>query len=304
MKRYILVMQACFVVIVSWGASDDFARNIHDYIWANYLQFDGRIKQANSWYKNILTTNSSTCTHKGYLCFLYETGNHRHIVQLMQRMRNLFDNDADIQLIFARSLRQEGHKQQAEELIIRLSNVFKKNIEIAFEATQIYIERKELENALHTMDDILNNSPKKPNFFIFYFLKAQIYAQLNEYAQAHTNIDMCTESNPHFDKGWLLKGIVKEQQGDIPEAIKGYKSYLETADNPDQKVQHHLRELFLRVNNAHNQQVFKHMGLFYYDIKHGNCIRDLQHKTYTYIYGLPAKKSMQDLIINGSIFSL
>lgn len=286
MRRYKVLLYAFLMMSRSVHAGErvnpDLARNLHDYMWANYLQFGGDVQQAHKWYKNILSNNSSVYVHKGYVNFLYEAGNYRHIIQLMQRMNSVFEDDSDIQLIFARSLRKEGQKKQAEELIIKLSRVCKKNVEVAFEATQIYIERKELENALHAIDDILNNSPKKPNFFVFYFLKAQIYAQLNELNNAYDNINMCLEGNPRFDKGWLLRAIIKEQEGDLPEAIKSYTSYLETADNPDKKVRQHLLELFLRVKNAHNKHVLRNGGLWRSEASYGRTIEALLNKTYRY----------------------
>lgn len=293
------------------GMRNDFASHIHNYMWANYLQFNGDVQQANNWYKTILSSNNSEHTLKGYLYFLYETGNYKLIVQLMQ-MKNVCAHDVDIQLIFARSLRQEGNKKQADELMITLSNTFKNNVDVVFEATQIYIERKELENALQVMNEILNNSPKKPNFFVFYFLKAQIYAQLHDYKNAHNYINLCIESNPRFDKCWLLQGIVCEQEGNIKSAIKGYSTYLETTDSADKKVQQHLLELLLRVNTEHNKQVFRHIftpgGLFYYDMRYADILHTMDHNGYTcfYLYNhmLYQKQSMQ-LSNNGwSVLSL
>lgn len=287
MKRYLLFLCLVFSLVAA-NAYADFACNIHDYIWANYLQFSGDVQQANNWYKSILSRNNSEHTLKGYLYFLYETGNYRVIVQLMQSMDSSCMQDVDMQLIFARSLRQEGNKKQADELIVSLSNTFKKNIDVVFEVAQIYMERKELGNALQAIDEVLNSSSKKPNFFVFYFLKAQIHAQLYDYKNAHTHINMCIESNPRFDKSWLLQGMIYEQEGDIKAAIKSYGTYIETSEAPDAKIRQHMLELLLRTITEQNKHVFRHIfkhdGLFYYDMRYADILHTMGHNGYTCFY--------------------
>jgi tetratricopeptide (TPR) repeat protein len=250
-----LLSMACFFGAIPTAASvhvaspqSDFAGNLHEYMWANYHQFGRNAQQAYTWYNVVLNNSSSLYTYKGYIHFLAETGNYAAIVQLMPRTNSAFEADSDIQLIFARALRSTNDKKRADELIISLATKFKNNVEIVYEAVQVYVERKELENALLVMDEVLNNSPKKPNFFIFHFLKAQIFAQLQKYPEADINIQRCLEAHPNFDKCWLLHGVIKEQQGDIQNAIKGYSSYIATTNTPDKRIEQHLMALTMRAN--------------------------------------------------------
>lgn|GEM_PF-6650304 len=275
MNQYRTKIYCCIMFL--WIGSvlhGDFACNLHDYMWASFLQFDKRVEQAYRWYQHILRNDMSSHPRKGYLCCLYEAGDYRRIIQLMDREPRACDKDVDMQLMLARALRNEGQKKRAEEIIIQLSSEHKDHVEIVLEAVQIYMERKELDNALVATDIVLNNSAKRAHFFIFYFLRAQMYARLYDYDGAEKNLGLCLESNPNFDMGWWLQAVINEQRGDINAAIKNYGTYLEVTDKPDKRVQQHLMELLLRVNNKQNKPVSEPIGCLYqYTVRYEDIFR-------------------------------
>jgi len=222
------------------------SRNLQNYMKAIIDSNYGNTKEAHNRYKTILDAKGSVYTYKGYLNLLYETHNYQEVLRLMPELDETFQDDPAIQLIFAKTLEHTGQHKKAAEKFITLNTKYPYNTEIAFITAQVYMNRKELENAMHIIDKLLNNTPRKPNNFIFYYLKAQIYLSLGKQKDASEAIKMCVELHPHFDKGWLLFATLNEQSGQMNEAIKGYTNFLELSDNPDKTVEQHLLNLIFK----------------------------------------------------------
>lgn len=241
-----LVACMCISTASAHANTTPFGNNIHRYFWANYTQFTGDSKAANTWYQNIVHTDSSIYRYKGFIHFLFNEQRYAEIAALRPKVGTSFDNDPDIQLIFVQALRATGKNAEADTLVLTLADRFKTHLETVFEAAKTHIARKELESAITVIDNLLNTSPKKNAHFIFYFLKSQIYAQLDQMEHARTALHECTSLNPYFDKAWLLQAIMHEKQGDIPSAIEGYQKYMSTTQTPDIAIQQHLIELSFR----------------------------------------------------------
>ncbi len=229
----------------------DNTTTFHHYLWANYKHFSGKKEQARDWYKRLFSTKQSPYTYKGYLDFLYDTQQFNIITALIPSLNKKFEKDEEIQLLFANALEKTNKIKEADNHIIKLSQLFKTNSEITLRATQTYMRRKEPENALLTIDSFLNNVPRQPHNFVFYFLKTQIYLQLSKFTDALHSVKMCLELHPHFDKGWLLCASLSEKEGKIEEALAGYAHFLELSPhNP--VIEKHLCSLTLKYNAIHN----------------------------------------------------
>jgi len=219
-------------------------RSFQRYLWANYREYGGNLQQAQQWYQD-LNLGESVYTYKGYVHLLHKKRDYARIVKLIPKIDQTFINDPELQLILVRALRAQGDGAQANKRLVRLSSQFKANQEIAFETVTMYMQNKELKNALNTIDALLNTSPHKPNNFIFYFLKAQIYYRLNEHQNALKMVKKSIDMHPRFDRGWLLYALIEEQAGNIDAAIKGYTSFLEITGGNDQ-IAKRLLQLALR----------------------------------------------------------
>lgn len=227
----------------------DSANSLHNYMWANYQQFSGNQAQAEHWYKKVTNDQSSLFSNKGYVHFLFDHGDFGKVVELMPKLEEHFKNDPDLQLIFVMALRKTNNGEKADAKLINISRDFKTHPEIVFNTAETLIRRKESQNALAVIDDFLNNTPRRPNNFIFYFLKAQIYHQLQDIAQARSNIQLCLEAHPRFPQGLLLLAMIEEQAGQIHEAMKGFTSYLE-ASGPNKQIEQHLLSLAIRQKSS------------------------------------------------------
>ena len=233
-----------------------FGNDLHRYFWANYNQYSGKPNEAYAQYQTMLSNNESVYTYKGYIHFLAKQGQYQKIVPLIEKTEKNFQDDPDTQLIFAQALMAGKQTEKANAMILKLSNTFKTHMEIVFEAARIYVEQKKLNDALRVIDGLLNNVPRKPNHFIFHFLKAQIYTQQNKAAEAIKSLEVCTALHPHFDKSWLLFAIIQEQQGKLTDAIKGYTNYLQIVPIKDKGIEQHLLSLMIqqKVATEKNQQ--------------------------------------------------
>ncbi len=233
-------------VIVTYRTYSITASNLHQYIWASYNHFAGNTKITHHWYQKIFSCPSSIYTYKGYIHFLYDLGQYQRIIKLTDSLNTIFAQDPDIQRIFALSFEKTNNHAQADERFIRLNDQFKSHQEIALHTTNVYLRKKEPENALKVIDHLLDSSPKKPNSFIFYFLKAQIFTQLNKHQDARIHIKKTLEMHPKFDKGWLLFAILEEQAGKVDAAIKGYTTFLEITNEPNKAIEQQLLALVLQ----------------------------------------------------------
>jgi len=222
------------------------AESVHKYFWANYNQFGGKLNTANKWYSEIFKTTTSPFAYKGYLHLLSDAKRYDQIVRLLPLVDKEFEKDPALGLLIVQALEKMGQIQQADARIIKLSSVFPTNQEIAFHTAQTYLRRKEPENALAVIDKLLNTAVKKPNNFIFYFLKSQIYLDMNNKKQALVHVKEALELHPQFDKGWLLLGLLQEQAGNLNDAIKGYTNFLEVADDNHQEIEQHLLMLIFK----------------------------------------------------------
>lgn len=247
MNYRVMILSAINIVNCCYGFS---AQDIHQYMWANYCQFEGNHQLAAQWYNKVYRPDMSVHAYKGYIMFLYETGSFDKVVALIPTVEKQFAQDADLQLLLARALEQTGKMTLANEKILTLVDTFKSHPEIVFQAAHAYVQRKEPENALKAIDTFLNTSPRRSNNFIFYFVKAQIYVQLGKQEQALEQVKICLDMHPGFSKGWLMLALLEEQRGKLEEAIKGYTSFLETSGQGNQQVEQHLVQLTFKQQVA------------------------------------------------------
>lgn len=238
------------ILILTLSSSGLYAKqdsqNLHRYLLANYYQFGQDYKNAGYWYAQIHPEDASLYIYNGYIPYLAATGAHNEIIKIIPQLDAPMADNQEIQLIFANALEQTGNKPASYERLIRLNEKNKSNQELAFRVAQIYIENAEPENALRIIDNTLNSSARRPNNYVFYFLKSQIYLSLNNKKEALASIKQCIEVYSRFDKSWLLYAMLLEQEGKLEEAIKGYQHFLEITTEPKAQIERHVMSLSFR----------------------------------------------------------
>lgn len=248
MKRVVISVKAIILLsIMAIRAAVD-EQSLHRYVWANYQQFKNNFPQAKQSYESLLKHEKSPYVYKGYIHLLQENKSWKDIVDLIPKLDAVFNDDLEIQMIFAQALEQSGKSAECDERLIKINEKNKNNQEIAFATAQSYLRRKEPENSLKVIDNFLNSVPSRPNNFIFYFIKSQIYVQMNQKKQALEAVQKSVELYPKFDKSWLMLAMLEEQEGRIEQAIKGYTNFLQETDEPSEMVEKHLVNLALQHN--------------------------------------------------------
>lgn len=222
------------------------AQNLHSYFMANFYLAGGDIKNAGLCFQQIVPDNQAHYVYLGYVPYLSASKSFAEIVDLIPQLDQSFKAHQELQMHFANALEMMGKKDDAFARLVELNDRNKSHQELAFKVVQLYVERQEPENALKVIDNLLNNSARKPNNYIFLFLKSQIYVQLNKKDLALATIQECIHAYPKFDKSWLLYAVLQEHQGKLEEAIKGYSTYLEITPDLNSEIQRHLTTLQFR----------------------------------------------------------
>lgn len=227
------------------------AQSYHEFLWANYHQYGKNKREAQSWYTKLLSKNTSRAVYKGYILFLFEQQQFDKIVKLIPKLDVSFAKDVEIQRIFALALDRVGRNRESTNRILALNAQFKQDAEVAFQAVQIYMQKREIENAIITIDQFLTKQSRHPTDSLFYFLKSQCYLLLAQFDNARDAVKKSVEIQSHFDRGWLLLALLEEQTGQIDAAIQGYTRFLEVTNLPKQQIQQHVFDLALK-NKTHN----------------------------------------------------
>src|SRR5579871_831833 len=181
MNKKIFFISIFFIITRTF--TDDTAK-WHSNLWANYQYFSGNIPDAHNWYNKLFSSHNCIYGYKGYLTLLADTKQFDQIISVMPNLNKRFSQDPDIQLIFVNALQATKQAHKADALVIQLSQSFRTHSEITLLAAQAYLRRQETENALLTINAYLNNTPRRPNNFIFYFLQSHIHVQLSQQPQA------------------------------------------------------------------------------------------------------------------------
>jgi len=257
-KKQVLVDSLLLILVVtniSIFSNDKKAQNIHRYMWANYKHAGGKLEEAKKWYNEIMDdTNKSIYPYKGYIYLLRDTGQIQEIVSLIPKLEShtSITNDPAIQLVFIQALEKTGNRDQAIKKIITVNDQHKGHQEIAFFTANLYLKRNEPKNALIVIDNFLQNCQRKPNNFIFYFLKAQILLSLKEKEKAREQVTQCLQMHPNFDKGWLFYAMLEEELGNIHDAIKAFTTFLELVGG-NKPVEQHVLKLILKQKMDKNK---------------------------------------------------
>lgn len=236
-----LVSLICGHLIAAVCNEDIFLNKLHSYTWANYETFCGRNVNAETWYKTFFSLSNDHNGYKGYIYFLYQKNDFDSIIYLQDTIKKHFSTDAHIQKTLAFAFKKNGKNQDGDALFIALAQQFPDNQEILFHAISSHIRAQQYEQALTLLDVCVNKS--ESHLALFHFLKAQIYLTMGKKNEARAALEVCLQINSHFDKGWLLLGLLAEQEGKFVEALGHFMTYLQKARNPEPHIKNHIHKL-------------------------------------------------------------
>jgi len=222
--------------------------NIQRCFWANYHHFKGNQQEATQWFSRLFSANVPHICHAPYIHFLFNAKRFSEIYNLKNIIQEEFSTDISLQLLLAQVLSLYGQEHTMHEHLIDLNKKYPEHPELTLYTIQIFSTKKEYEKALTCLNNLLNKSKRVPSIFLFHFAKAQLYLQLNNFSEALYAAEEARELFPHFDKTWLMLGLLYEQMGDTEEAVTAYKKYLTLTTFPLKEFEQKIMLLSLQQN--------------------------------------------------------
>ncbi|KKP36174.1 MAG: Tetratricopeptide repeat domain protein [candidate division TM6 bacterium GW2011_GWF2_32_72] len=254
MKKFLTLL---LIVTASLAISETSkeSENLHRQIMANYFHLDEKYQQASQLFMKNLENNAPKEAYKDYTIHLFELGQYPAILKIKEYLKDTFDNDETIQLIFAQSLEATGKKEEAAKAYIDLAKKFKTNPEITQQAAQSLANQGKLNEALAVIDLYTQNTPHKRSHFVFEFLKSNIYLNQGKKELALDSVKKSLEIAPKFGQGWLFLAMLQEQSGQIEDAIKGYTNFLEL-NGSNSQIELQVANLLFKQGEKEQAQKF------------------------------------------------
>ncbi|MFA6527379.1 MAG: tetratricopeptide repeat protein [Candidatus Babeliales bacterium] len=211
----------------------------------------GNVREAYTTYQKLLTDKDLISPYEGYIHLLFDTGQHGAIVGLFEKkgatFEKMLENNLDIQLALAQSYLALNQETKANTILSALTEKYPDNEQISYYTAVSLLQKQDFKAALKFIDKCLKKEALKARHFLFLFLQSKIYLHTKDFPKALASIDESLKRSPRFDRGWLFKAILLEQQGKINEAINGYKHFLDISGN-DETIEKQLVQLLFMQN--------------------------------------------------------
>ncbi len=205
-------------------------QSYHHYFIANYNHSSGNIQQALLQYKKILTENPSIYIYEGYLKLLFDVGLFAQVIDTIEKKKEqiqpLLNKSVELQLIIAQAYLHAGKDDEASTRFSLLAKEFPNNEQVAYYSIISLMKKGSDATVLSEIKKQLANEQLRSKHFLFYFLESKIYLQQRKLINAQQAIEKSLELFPKFERGWLFKALLMEQQGNINDAIHGYQRFL------------------------------------------------------------------------------
>jgi len=256
------------------------------YFWANYQHFQKKPVQAEFWFTKLFEEQAPLAAYEGYIQFLFATKKFSLIYSMKELILTNFASNVPLLLTLTDVLTLYKEETILNDTLLQVHQKHPDNPNLTLRVVSILLEQKDFDGAISRIDALLNKTSRGPSIFLFYFMKAQIYLQVNRVEDAIFATKKSTDLFPYFDKTWLVLGILYEQLGNITDAIHAYRQYDSCCEKPSPLFTQ--RSLLLELQRNQLKETMKS------DTTRCNC-KDLIH---TYI----TKKEYGDAMRHINVF--
>ncbi|MFH1461927.1 MAG: tetratricopeptide repeat protein [bacterium] len=225
----------------NWSKEAD---NYFSYLKGSVDYLAGNFAKALLEFEKLESKEKSTYFYDRFIRFLFLANQFDRIVNLDQKIKDSFKDDLEIQKIFAQSYFYLGKNVQADVFLEKLIKEYPQDMQLSYFRAVSFIERKELDKALSFINECLKNPELESKYFLFHFLASKVYLQKEDTQKSLGEINKSIKLYPEFEKGWLLKALLEEQQGKIEQAITGYKKFLDIVGQDESVEKQLVRLLF------------------------------------------------------------
>ncbi len=226
--------------------TEDQNSSYYHYAKAMYLNDTGRPNQASHELQSLKADTSNHVSRSKIHCW-FESGQWALIAQLPPEVWQSFSDDAEIQLIRAKTLMQVGQASAAAIVFRNLSTTYPNDEQVQYYAAAFFLQVGAIDRAQAVVHGVLSNNVLKPKHFLFHFLQSKLCLARGEQAQALEHAKKSVALYPRFSKGWLFKAMIEEKLGAINDAISGYKHFLDLVGG-DESVEKQVVHLLFSQN--------------------------------------------------------
>lgn len=202
------------------------------YFWANYQHFQKKPTEAEFWFTRLFEEQVPFAAYEGYVQFLFATKKFSLIYSMKDLILTRFPSNVPLLLTLADVLTLYKEEVILNDTFLQLHQKYPDNPNLTLRVVSILLERKDFDGAIARIDALLNKTSRLPTIFLFHFMKAQMYLQLNRIEDAIFATKKSTELFCSFDKSWLVLGILCEQLGNTKDAIHAYQQYASCSEKP------------------------------------------------------------------------
>lgn len=224
------------------------AQPYRDVFWATYQHKLGNVEQSQDYMSAARDAVAPQKLLSTLLPTLFAQQKFVEIIKEYDQHKAYIQKNPKLELLVAKAYEISGNSDKAHALYIELHKKMLSNQEAAYLASNTLLKvRRDIPGALKVIDEYLDNSPYRPNNFIFHFFKAQIHLSQNNKELALKEVQKAITQHDKFDQGWLLLSLIHEQMGRLKKAINGMTTYLELSQGKDTStVETHLAQLLIK----------------------------------------------------------
>jgi tetratricopeptide (TPR) repeat protein len=216
------------------------------FMQASYLHAKGKNEGAIQSFNNVMKTRPSEHIFEPYLQALFDGERFSTLVKTYEnnkkKIDSLFNKNHMIKAYLAQAYLAVNKESKALALFQELMRDHGNDVQMCYFTAVGYLKTKRLTAAVKLLQECITNIELKSKHYLFHFLLSKAHLEANRPAEAMISIEQSIAQFPKFDRGWLFKAILHEQQGKINEAINGYKKFLAITGR-DQSIEKQLVQL-------------------------------------------------------------
>lgn len=221
------------------GMYDQFLR-------ATYLHAKGDNPAALKAFEEVVSEKREQATLEPYINLLFDSEKFEQLVQVYEQNQGIVDEIMKKNFMVKASIAQgylsTGKIKKATQLFNELLASNGNDVQLNYFIAVGYLKTGNHKFAIDLLLASVANHAFKNKHYLFHFLLSKAYLETNKITEAMKSIEESIALFPRFERGWLFKAILHEQQGKINDAIKGYKKFLDLAGR-DQGVEKQLIQL-------------------------------------------------------------
>lgn len=226
---------------------DDKAHLYDQFLRATYFHAHGDNEAALRAFTKIMQRRQAAQhAFEPYLQVLFDAENFPALLSVYKKNRKKVDalmaKKPMTKAFIAQAYLSTGQELKAKKMFDELVKESPNNVQLCYFIAVGYIKSGRKELAVNFLQHCVANPALKNKHYLFYFLLSKSYLELKRPNEAMASIELSIEQFPKFDRGWLFRAILHEQQGKISEAIKGYKRFLDLTGR-DQSIEKQLVQL-------------------------------------------------------------